>query len=159
MRRETGWRFTSHADRIWREGRTRPAPTAGSPTLVWHFAVWRKRQEPPNRGVTQERINADYIREYRKFFSDVNDLIHRLQVRCGVAEADLQEIQVHPIPVPGAKNDGRDKFTRFESFLDQSLNLELWWPDTASPNQDPTRLFVQFQKFSRSYYVHTVFGY
>src|SRR5262245_45820782 len=159
------WRPTAHYGRLLTEGRNRPAPSIGSPTLIWHLAIWRKRivGDGGYKETSTKRNVKKYLDHNREFFQEISTFLRRLQDR-GLASSGIpRDIALQRIPIPGARNDGRDPFERFEVFLPQSMNFDLWWMDGANaknPNtrlqegsstkeevEGATRVFVQFQSF------------
>jgi hypothetical protein len=159
------WRPTRHYGRLLSEGRNRPAPSVGSPSLIWHLAIWRNRiKGEGGYGATSTKINVQkYLEHNREFFGEISHFLRRLQDKGLVWRCAPQDINLEKIPIPAANNDGTETFERFEAFLPQSMNFELWWlddanegnlnkrlnPDTAKKEEidGATRVFVQFQSF------------
>jgi hypothetical protein len=165
------WRHTSHQYRICTEGRNRPAPSIGSPTLVWHIGVWRKRNHARGKGVARGN-NVVHPHDYyideqeernEQFYAEVFDFLHQLQMR-GLCTSDpVQRFRLEPIAIEGLANNVFDpevKPRRFHIFAAQSASFTIWWRDSAknevlnTPIQDSEteadqalRVFVQFQSF------------
>src|SRR5262245_52775060 len=150
------WRPTAHYGRLLTEGRNRPAPSIGSPTLIWHLSVSRKRvpYEPKPttkakstvaKSTTKEESppnNIDvYLAHNSGFFREVSAFLRKLQDMGLVSSSTTQDLTLKPIPIPGANNKpGEDPFQIFETYLPQSMNFELWWQDGAN-SKNPNRRF------------------
>src|SRR5262245_56436645 len=126
------WRQTSHYYRISTEGRNRPAPSIGSPTLVWHLGVWRRRAHAVDHG--EARPHDSYIESYEEknaeFHEEVFDFLHALQER-GLCEGEpVHHFRLEPIAIEGIANDVaavETKPRRFKVFAPQSASFALWW--------------------------------
>jgi hypothetical protein len=160
------WRHTSHLHRIITQGRNRPPPSVGSPTLVWHMGVWRKRNHP--KGIEDGQTKSDsedyerYFKQYesynKEFFEEISGFLCRLQ-ELGLCTSDrIWRIDLAPIAIEGFSNKVRDhdvrdyeildndvqdaeaKVRRFEMFTAQSASFELWWRDKAKDGALNTRI-------------------
>ena len=159
------WRHTHHLRRILTEGRNRPPPSSGSPTLVWHIGVWRKRNHAKGRGGSgQSELYIDEYERYNiEFFEEISSFLCRLQER-GLCTTDrVRPIGLDRIAIEGILNDIHDVELvprRFHVFTPQSASFTLWWRDKAKdgllntrmkPEDDDVghtlRVFVQFQSF------------
>jgi len=159
------WRPTRHYGRLLTEGRNRPAPSIGSPTLFWHLAIWRKRIEGDGgyrEALTKKNVQK-YVDHNRNFFHEISHFLRHLQDRGLVSSSTPRDITLDEIPISASRNDDADPFERFEAFLPQGMNFELWWLDGANrdnPNRrldaskstkeeidGATRVLVQFQSF------------
>src|SRR5579863_675081 len=101
------WRQTSHHYRISTEGRNRPAPSIGSPTLVWHVGIWRKHNHA--RGYGEAKPHDFYIKDYEdkndQFYNEIFDFLDALQQR-GLCQGDLvHPAKLEPIAIEGIAND------------------------------------------------------
>jgi hypothetical protein len=163
------WRQTSHRHRITTEGRNRPAPSIGSPTLTWHLGVWRKYNHAKSltQGESEPSPHDSYIDRFEHhtvhFYEEVFRFLHDLQKR-GIREGDpIQPFKLELITVEGITNDdiaAEIQPRRFPIFAPQSASFTLWWRDRATigvanepiHDRDPDvdqalRVFVQFQNF------------
>jgi hypothetical protein len=158
------WRPTRHYARLLTEGRNRPAPSIGSPTLIWHVAIWRTRIEGGG-GYTETATKKNvekYIKHNSDFFGEISSFLGRLQDRGLVLSRTPRDLTLEKIPIPASANDDSEPFERFETYLPQSMNFELWWLDGANENKPnerlaetskkeeidgATRVLVQFQSF------------
>jgi len=162
------WRPTSHYYRISTEGRNRPAPSIGSPTLIWHLAIWRKYNHPKGEG--ESKPHDSYIEVFesnsRQFYEEVFRFLEALQER-GLREGDpVQPLKLEKIAIEGYVNedegirdegegiwDGdkkirnentaeqqRKKLRRFPVFAPQSASFTLWWRDSAKNGVANTRI-------------------
>jgi hypothetical protein len=156
------WRPTQHYGRLLSEGRNRPAPSIGSPTLIWHLAIWRTRIEGGGEYTqtsTTENVQK-YLKHNREFFGEISRFLRRLQDRGLISGSTPQDIDLNKIPISFTPSNSQN---HFEAFLPQSMNFELWWLDGAdinNPNRPldkskatkeekdgATRVLVQFQSF------------
>ena len=156
------WRHTTHQHRIITEGRNRPAPSIGSPTLVWHLGVWRKRNHAKSQGrirlegETIEDIKEidKYIDEYEEhidgFYQEAFGFLKELQER-GLCESDsVQSLELKPIAIEGVDNEDiprhererrhTQKPYRFSVFQPQNASFTLWWRDGAKDGAFNTRV-------------------
>lgn len=163
------WRQTSHHHRISTEGRNRPAPSIGSPTLIWHLGVWRKYNHAKSltKSQSDEPLPDSYIDSFERhtvhFYEEVFNFLHDLQKRGTRAGDPIQPLKLELIAIEGITNDEiavETKPRRFPIFAPQSASFTLWWRDSAkngvanTPIHDKEwdvdqalRVFVQFQNF------------
>jgi hypothetical protein len=163
------WRQTSHRHRISTEGRNRPAPGIGSPTLIWHLGVWRKynHAKSPAKGQGEAPPHDSYIDSFERhsihFYEEVFGFLHDLQKRGLRKEEPDQPFKLESIAIEGINNEdiaAEMKPRRFPVFAPQSASFTLWWRDSAKnrvPNtrihgddrdvDQALRVFVQFQGF------------
>jgi hypothetical protein len=158
----TIWRPTYHYGKIKSEGRNRPAPNVGSPTMVWHLGIWRKHNHA--KGLVGATGVGDYIVEYQtrseEFFSEVSQFLLSLQERGVLLGVEPQPVELTPIALEGVLDADPKAPTRFSTYASQSMNFELWWLAEAANGSlntrvkpdDPRlalafRVFVQFQSF------------
>ncbi len=139
------WPFAEQYSDVLREGHHKQAPASGSPTLVWHLALWprkpfgeRKPSEPPKDDQAQAkaaRLFGDYDREQLEFFRELSSFAKRLQDLGRVgdpAELAFDPVQLHDQP---AAPDGRETH-RFYVCKPQALAFTLWWQDGAGEKDD-----------------------
>jgi hypothetical protein len=153
------YRHTSHLYRISTEGRNRPAPSIGSPMLIWHLGIWRKYNHPTGAGAAQPHdfYIDDFESNSRKFYEEVFGFLDALQKR-GLREGDpVQPFRLEKIALEGYANEDegirdedegtrqgdegirdedaaeqkKKKLHRFPVFAPQSASFTLWWRDNA----------------------------
>lgn len=136
------WRYAPVYDRVMREGHLYPAPTCGSPSLIWHIGLAPKRRFGDIPGLNEpwldehkktdwpkylnEAHNA-YDKDFESFIEELNALASRLQKRRLATEElfKLRRLRAEP----GEQQHDAEGTHQFQTAIPQALSFILWWPD------------------------------
>lgn len=130
------WPFAERYEQILREGHQKQAPAIGSPTLIWHMALWPvesfgERQAAVKEGETTreraKRLFEEYDEDNVAFFKELNAFALALQAVGRVGEAKELTWRKAEVDIP----DGSERPHSFYSCDPQSLSFTLWWQDAA----------------------------
>jgi hypothetical protein len=134
---------------ITHHGHTRPTAEFGAPALVWHVAIWPRRDKDPREldvrdgslsGLkTNEQIHDEYDRRVRSSTDSLNKLLLQLQRRGCVTGGDprppfdLQRPLDWRVDPPGTPFRNADAVATidegFDALATESFGFTLWWPD------------------------------
>ncbi len=137
------WRYAPGYERVMREGHLYPAPTCGSPSIIWHMAIAPKRRFGDKHELSEPWLNTKripwpsflenaynaYDKDYRNFIDQLNTLASRLQTQRVSAE---DEFKLNPLSLdPDEGQQGPDTH-QFLTAIPQTLSFTFWWPDPQS---------------------------
>ncbi|MGH1351107.1 MAG: hypothetical protein ACRBBN_09905 [Methyloligellaceae bacterium] len=134
------WRYSPGYERVMREGHLYPAPTCGSPSLIWHMAIAPKRRFGDQHELSEPWQNKDkipwleflenahgaYDGDYRHFIEQLNALAARLQTR---RVAPSEEFKLIRLSTEGEEQQTGPDSHQFLTASPQTLSFTFWWPD------------------------------
>jgi hypothetical protein len=153
--------YSDQYETILAEGQARPTPAFGTPTLVWHVAIWPRRTmrdasgeaEPcdPHDTAGESPETAKEASEARRaaWLEEVNRFLRELQIRCSRRAGpprQLKAVVPHDVPRRGPSGDTEaDKLLEPVPVLEEEIvPFTLWWGDrsSTSPDSDAIRVCV-----------------
>jgi hypothetical protein len=143
------WRHSDQYRVLVSEGGQKPPPNLGSPSFIWHLAIWQRDKASMAFLTSAQNIDnvpsitsaqlADEFRYHNAFdeafFREISNFLRRLQEKGRVSSIASEELQFTP---PEQLPDTDESTLRFGVCQPQSLSFTLWWQDGTdrlNPNQ------------------------
>jgi hypothetical protein len=151
--------YSDQYETILSEGQTRPAPSFGAPTLVWHVAIWPRRTmqdasgeaEPcdphDTAGESHETAKEAFEARRAAWLEEINRFLRELQIRCSRRAGpprQLKTVVPHDLPRRGPSGDAEaDKLLEPVPVLEEEIvPFTLWWGDRSGTAPDPDAIRV-----------------
>lgn len=129
------------------EGHSRPPPSFGAPTLIWHFGIWPSRT-PDDADFAREANFTEAETFYHRreeelgkfddqniaFFTEVNHFVMSLQERGRTLGNPLKVLEFPEAKIKTSAEEDRKhyKTKAFRVCDPQALAFTLWWQDDAT---------------------------
>jgi hypothetical protein len=144
--------YSPQYETIVSQGHTRPTPAFGAPTLIWHVAIWPRRQarssgEPcdphDTSSLRHPEAKAELERRRKRWVTQINSFLSTMQAKSSPRpeQPTAQERQFKPGPPHDLKLD--PSLARADRFFDPVWILEqetvpfiLWWADPNETDAD-----------------------
>ncbi len=150
------WDYSEQYQHITSEGHSKPPPSFGSPTLVWHLGIWHVTQadEKASQAEKTSRLidapldgqQKEHDKNHEEFFQEIRDFLLHLQHKGRIkrqplspededtGDFNIEELRFETLPLTNGQllrnNKGAKLSHQFHFIQPQSLGFTLWWRDS-----------------------------
>lgn len=141
--------YSPQYETIVAQGHERPTPSCGAPALIWHLAIWPRRQtdlgedcDPNDTSLARNSRVAKQIfkNRRRKWLDEINRLLEHVQRKSSPRPDQpptplktFAPIYPHELRAT-AKTARRGYVTPVQILERDTLTFTLWWADTTDPD-------------------------